>query len=174
MTVASDLNPSPTLPKLPANLAKKIDAAASVEEVKQLLMSAFAMGEITMPGLENRQTALEKKTQAILELRQSNTLTEHGEVLRELQGRRIGRSEAARKYGIVSATIFHWEKQRLGDGTPMIKIYDKGLGSGSRTIIDEGHVAAMVELSRQIRTEGQRGGPLPGFGKNPPRKRKTA
>jgi len=159
---------------LPAQLIAKLDAASNIEEVKRVVMD-YVNTSLSFANMAiAATTSLDKKTQAILVLRQSTVITAHGERLCDLQGRKIGRSDAAEKYGIAPVSIIRWERQLLADKNPLVRVYEKGFGRGKQVQVDEGHVAAVVALSNQLRTDGQQTGPMPGLGKYPPRKRKAS
>lgn len=147
-------------------IALELKNASSLEEVKKLALKLEELGRASIPALDEEILPTpDKKTQLISELRNRD---EYLELKR--QNRRIGRSDAAEKYNVPVSSIQNWEKMMLEDGTPLVKVYERGFGRGQQVMVDEADVWVMVEMNRIYR-KGQRGGPLPGFVK---RRRKVS
>lgn len=150
---------------VPPDLQAKLNAATSVDELRELIMSMVASRELT-PAELIPSIAFDKRIQTILQLRK-----EVAEKQYIAEGTKITLTEAAEKYDVGESSIRRWTKQQLLDGSPVVLIYEKGFGRGQKVIVDENHVAAMALFGRKFRPEGRSNGPIKGFYKYGPRKK---
>jgi len=68
---------------------------------------------------------------------------------------RIGRQDAAEKYGIPAGTIQRWGKNGW------VRTLQKAMGQGRQVIVNEQDVAVMLEMNRRFRTRSS--GPIKGW-----------
>lgn len=138
-------NANPSLPLSP-DLIQKLAATLSKEEMEQVMNAV----------MEKQNTPVNEKKQVIEGLRAK---------FPDLEGVKIGRADAAKKYSVAESTIREWQNQEIEPGVPMVESFPSGTtGRGNQTMVNEQHVAAMVELRKM---KPNKGGPIKGWYKRP-------